>query len=122
VGDEVHGPAAGAPHDLRREVRLPAEPVDVVRRLVREPEAEEVEARDRAPGVEVLEQRAPVVRGRWEAMQEDDERPVPGTVHDVDPVAAELDPLATPPPVLDPRRERHGGRLFQGAAVRKKQQ
>ena len=82
---------------LLGEVRLPGERVDVVARLLREPEAEEVEG-ERGPVRERGEQPAPVERARREPVQQQQRRVGALALEDVDRTLAEAlrAPLSSP--------------------------
>jgi hypothetical protein len=85
---EDRAPGEVAADELLGEVGLPGERVDVVARLLREPEAEEVEG-ERGPVRNRGEQPAPVERARREPVQEQQRRVGALALEDVDRAVAE---------------------------------
>src|SRR6185503_18992320 len=105
VGDDEHRSAAQVPlHEVLGQVRLPSKRVGVVRRLLGEPEAKEVEGED-GIGLGGIEQAAPVERARGKSVEQHEREPGPLTLEDVDAMPAEA--LAPPAlaPFLDPPTE-----------------
>src|SRR5437588_4509866 len=107
VGDQDHrliGAVAG--DDLLDQVGLREQRVQVVPRLIREAEPEEVE-REHPPRRKQLEGMPPVVRARRVAVEQQDRRTLAKLRTDENPPAPHLHELTGLPPRLDPGGEAH---------------
>src|SRR5215207_1211156 len=89
VGDQDYIGLVAAPQQLLHQVGLPVQRVALVARLLGEPEPEEVGGDHAVLGLPI-EEEAPVVGARWEAVEEDEKWIAAAAPEHVDAAAAEL--------------------------------